>query len=732
MKAPHSMLLLCGLAALVPLCRAGGDVTDPLQKTSLCGGMTPVRSQWIKFGEDAIVLRVDTTRCAFEGAPVADGPCYFASIVEAHHGTFIPGTVSLTQTSESHFTLMMWDPSQSSAVMLDHAADWLVSWVGAVGTRCSTTAAGATGWKLGEAVGTDAVAVYADVDTTGGGFTKTPTYLVSTRGLWDIESPKALLGVFTNIVHEPTPRGFRVYIVVAEAPGVFKTQREMRSGSEGEEEGGAAGAAGVVPKALQKAAEHADSYHWRVSWLGVEEDGATEMADAARKAAARGSGEAPRWFSHGHGADAATGAVTASTWHDDPRFERDTVGEAEAAVTRRAAKHGAVFAHVDVTAARYNVIPAFVASVATARRAFACVGAQVISAPTPRGFNLYLGRLTVRWGTAGTAGRSMGCGVPSRDSEDRERLRVNFVGYRVAGLGDTAATGVAAGGGGCAHVRLHGQPKGELMANRMGSYAKQEASYNSHPVYMMESARWGKAFLYFDFTPDGKTFWVVGPKVGSNAVNVYSVSHRHFPDRVEGQWMVADPSHNTFAPAPRVECDCGLAVVPPRLGQCEDLLLTGQLKSFPMFHRMGLYTLQAEQYNDRPVYRNITKKWGAAYLYYDRTADGKKFWVVGPKVGSSGVNLYAADAAAVPDRISVDWMVADPADNTFVASARIEATCQKNARFGFGDLAHFGGKMLRVDAGACLPCLPCLPACLPADPPPHTHTHTHCHHRAQS
>ena len=110
-----------------------------------------MRSNWLKFGDEAIVLRVSTSRCKFP-ENVLKAPCYFASIIEAHHGTFIPGTVSLTDASSSHFTLVMWDPSRTSKLMLGHASDWLVSWVAATGPRCGITAKGNTGWKAGAKV----------------------------------------------------------------------------------------------------------------------------------------------------------------------------------------------------------------------------------------------------------------------------------------------------------------------------------------------------------------------------------------------------------------------------------------------------------------------------------------------------------------------------------------------------------------------------------------------------
>ena len=137
------------------------------------------------------------------------------------------------------------------------------------------------------------------------------------------------------------------------------------------------------------------------------------------------------------------------------------------------------------------------------------------------------------------------------------------------------------------------------MSNRMGTYVRQPYQYNSHAVYLYASKTWGNAFLYFDFTPDGKTFWVIGPKVGSNSVNIYALTTRHYPNKVTHDWMVADAANNRFVVAMSIEVDCGLAVEKPHLGECEDIVLAGQKKGHSMYHRMGKYLLQAEKYNDR-------------------------------------------------------------------------------------------------------------------------------------
>eukprot|EP00937_MAST-01D_sp_MAST-1D-sp2_P007194 g7194.t1 len=183
-----------------------------------------------------------------------------------------------------------------------------------------------------------------------------------------------------------------------------------------------------------------------------------------------------------------------------------------------------------------------------------------------------------------------------------------------------------------------------------------------------------------------------------NAVNVYAMSQRHYPDKVTEPWMVANPSRNRFMVAPRIECDCGRAVEVAHVGQCEQVLLAGQRAGAPMYHLMGRYNLQMERYNKHPVYRNVTKRYGSAYLYFESTPDGKRYWVVGPKVGSKGVNIYAPDEAAMPDLISSDWLVADEKDGVFTVAPRIEARCAQHERFGFEHISDFRGKVLRIDA----------------------------------
>merc|ERR1719163_891767 len=95
-----------------------------------------------------------------------------------------------------------------------------------------------------------------------------------------------------------------------------------------------------------------------------------------------------------------------------------------------------------------------------------------------------------------------------------------------------------------------------------------------------------------------------------------------------------------------------------------------------MHHRMATYVLQEDMvFNNRPVYVNYTKVWGKVFLYYDQTPDGLAYWVVGPKVGSSAVNLYAVSPAQSADAISAVWHVADPADHTFKAVPSIHIAC---------------------------------------------------------
>ena len=51
----------------------------------------------------------------------------------------------------------------------------------------------------------------------------------------------------------------------------------------------------------------------------------------------------------------------------------------------------------------------------------------------------------------------------------------------------------------------------------------------------------------------------------------------------------------------------------------------------------------------------VVQVWGKVFLYYDETPDGLAYWVVGPKVGSSAVNLYAVSSATSADEIAAVW-----------------------------------------------------------------------------
>jgi hypothetical protein len=70
-----------------------------------------------------------------------------------------------------------------------------------------STKPGETNWKQYEPSNPLKRGVWVDVDTTSGGFNKTPNYVISVCGrsrVWELAG--------TSAVYDPTPTGFRVYV----------------------------------------------------------------------------------------------------------------------------------------------------------------------------------------------------------------------------------------------------------------------------------------------------------------------------------------------------------------------------------------------------------------------------------------------------------------------------------------------------------------------------------------
>jgi hypothetical protein len=70
-----------------------------------------------------------------------------------------------------------------------------------------STVQGATAWQQYDPTNALMRGVFVDVDTSQGGFTKTPNYVISLCGhnrVWEVSGASA--------VYDPTPIGFRVYL----------------------------------------------------------------------------------------------------------------------------------------------------------------------------------------------------------------------------------------------------------------------------------------------------------------------------------------------------------------------------------------------------------------------------------------------------------------------------------------------------------------------------------------
>jgi hypothetical protein len=111
---------------------------------------------------------------------------------------------------------------------------------------------------------------------------------------------------------------------------------------------------------------------------------------------------------------------------------------------------------------------------------------------------------------------------------------------------------------------------------------------------------------------------------------------------------------------------------------------------------MGTYVRKPNELKfGRPVYEYNDPKWGAAYLYFDKLSAKQEYWIVGPKVGSVEVNLYAASLAGTADQvrgpsrlcpalltwtvwqIAAVWHVADPVNHKFNAAPYVESGCER-------------------------------------------------------
>ena len=217
------------------------SVTIGKGASTLCGGIvrpdtfTPSAQH-----PDAVQIDVDTSACNFRGTPQYAVTVVDPRAADKPFGGWLSGSSTIAVSAANGFRLLVWDPSRSAELLMRtmiHRA-WQISWIGDTGGNTGMSAPGHTGWKAGEHDGV----IYADISTKGCRFQGTPHYFTALQG-----HPTSERAVFAwrtqgaNVVHTPTPYGFRVYVTVPHKKSA----------------------------ALAKIAEHES---WVISWIGISAD----------------------------------------------------------------------------------------------------------------------------------------------------------------------------------------------------------------------------------------------------------------------------------------------------------------------------------------------------------------------------------------------------------------------------------------------------------------------------
>jgi len=186
---------------------------------------------WKLHGSGGLYFDVSTAHCKF---PVA--PSYFFDIVGDDKQWQMAGTSSVARPTALGFRIILLHPSIRGATLLSSAKklQWVVSWIGNIGTNSGETKPGVTKWDMNSNG-----ALFVDVDTTAAAFRETPRYFTAIRGRekhWRTEG--------AHIVYYPKATKFRVYVVVDEcAFGVCVNK-------------------GVTP-------DDANAYQWSISGWGL-------------------------------------------------------------------------------------------------------------------------------------------------------------------------------------------------------------------------------------------------------------------------------------------------------------------------------------------------------------------------------------------------------------------------------------------------------------------------------
>ena len=201
--------------------------------SKLCGATTPYgHTHWHTVGNwsalQGVYVDVDTSSCLFRAAPR-----YVPSLVGAHSIPFFgllagANTVSMATQTGFRFQLFHRLISPAHLAQLARRWHWRVGWIADHGANTGFTAPGHTGWKQEVK---NSTSLYADVDTSGCGYTELPSFLASVGGErmhWRTRGAHA--------TYAATPSGFRVAL--------------KYSGP-------------ILPA-------QAEAWKWHVSWIGVD------------------------------------------------------------------------------------------------------------------------------------------------------------------------------------------------------------------------------------------------------------------------------------------------------------------------------------------------------------------------------------------------------------------------------------------------------------------------------
>jgi hypothetical protein len=145
------------------------------KRTQICGATTaPLTTFWKLHGSGGLYFDVSTAHCKF---PVA--PSYFFDIVGDDKQWQMAGTSSVARPTALGFRIILLHPSIRGATLLSSAKklQWVVSWIGNIGTNSGETKPGVTKWDMNSNG-----ALFVDVDTTAAAFRETPRYFTAIRG----------------------------------------------------------------------------------------------------------------------------------------------------------------------------------------------------------------------------------------------------------------------------------------------------------------------------------------------------------------------------------------------------------------------------------------------------------------------------------------------------------------------------------------------------------------------